>query len=92
MILVRKAQSVFFPNPERTVVSDNFSLAGRRFSERQLKPFSFVKQLDWFHYYRLRSGRNTKMMFYRMGRIDSSENNFEFNRAFLLDVDVFLSF
>ena len=32
------------------------------------------------------------MMFYRMGRIDSSENNFEFNRAFLLDVDVFLSF
>jgi len=41
-------QSVFFPNPDRTVVSDNLSLAGMSFSERLPKPFSFVKQLTYF--------------------------------------------
>lgn len=40
--------SVFSPNADRTVVSDNLSLAGMSFTERQLKPFSFVKQLTDF--------------------------------------------
>lgn len=50
IILVQEAQpqSVYFPNPDRTVVSDNPSLAGMSFSERLLKPFFVVKQLTDF--------------------------------------------
>lgn len=75
-------QSVYFPNPDRTVVSDNPSLAGMSFSERPLKPFFVVKQLTDFTHYRLWVDETQKLvMFYRMAQSNSSENNFEFRQG-----------
>lgn len=85
-------QSVYFPNPDRAVVSDNPSLAGMSFSERLLKPFFVVKQLTDFTI--TGSGwtkHKNQWCFIEWRKVIRPKIILSLGRAFLLDVVIFLS-